>query len=386
MVEQARDLCATETGREAVIDVLRHINSGKSPFRGGRQLVKLLQVALTTAEPVEGDEVTQRLRDGIDYAEGRAFKQDMEDRYPLFRKKRSDIDLEFVVRSLEASIEYWIGVGGKFLAETPSATGAELLAHVQGFRQELPFMDAPEDRPGRYRLVRGRAETAEWIKAVLADRVDIEDVDAAGRRIAMSPDALAVLASDETGKVLLQAAELKRRQEGLAELRAVVEDPRSSEPEIHKVLEGQLWIFGGRYVGKARRRRFVEGDEVDIPLVRPDGSLCVIELKKAKVPVVTRYRNSWVVSAEVDKAISQASNYLVGLDENRQQILADHTVDTRRANAIVLIGHPEFEPKVTETTINEVFRIRTAESSRVEVLTYKELLDAAERSLEPVTR
>ncbi len=386
MVEQALDLCTTDAAREAVRDVIRHVNSGKSRFRGGRRLVDLLQVALATTEPIEGDEVTRRLRDAIEYAEGRAYKQDMDDRYPLFENKRSDNSLEYVYRTMDASVRYWLEISQKFLAEHPSASGADLFSHMQELQRELPFMDAPEDRPGRYRLVRGRAESAEWIRTVLAGRVDIENVDEASRRIATSPDALAVLASDDTGKVLLQAMELKRRREGLAELRAVVEAPGSSEAEIHKALEEQLWIFGGRYVGKAERRRFVEGDEVDIPLLRPDGSLCVVELKRADVPVVTEYRDSWVVNAQVHKAISQASNYLVNLDENRHRILADEAVDTRRANAVVLIGHPKFEPKVTEKTINEVFRIRTADSGRIEVLTYKELLDAAERSLSTVRR
>ncbi|MFB7295580.1 hypothetical protein [Streptomyces rubiginosohelvolus] len=80
-------------------------------------------------------------------------------------------------------------------------------------------------------------------------------------------------------------------------------------------------------------------------------------------------------------AVGQAINYLVGLDENREKIRRELGIETRRASAVVLIGHPEVQPDVPEQDINEALRTFNSHMSRVEVLTYKELIDNAERSL-----
>jgi hypothetical protein len=167
-------------------------------------------------------------------------------------------------------------------------------------------------------------------------------------------------------------------------LRTVVEDPRAAEADLQRALEGQHWIFGGRFVGEAAQRRLVPGDEVDIPLIRGDGALHVVELKRAmgfRTPLVKRYRNAWVPGGAVNDALAQAINYLTGLDENRERIRADLGIETRRAGALVLVGHPALHPDVPEEEINEALRTFNSHITRVEVLTYKELLDNAERSL-----
>lgn len=339
-----------------------------------------MEAALALADPRESEEVLRRLRDSIAYASDRQLKPEMERRYPYFPEARDDTP-ETLHKLLTASSTWWTEQATAFVAHNTTASASDLLEHLKTTAADLPFMDAPEDRPGRYRVLRGRAELAEWIKVMITERIDVEDLDQAARRITLHPDALAALAADESGNAILRAAEAKRRNDGLKYLRSIVENHESSEFDIHRALEEHLWIFGGQYVGKADRRRFVAGQEVDIPLLRPDGSLCVVELKKANTQVVTHYGKAPVVTANVHRAIGQASNYLVGLDENRHDILTDHFVDTRRANAMVLIGHPKFEPRATEAEINEVLRIQNGHLNRIEVLTYKELLDAAERSL-----
>lgn len=383
MLEQARDACTDSDARDSIVDALDHMNSGKSGRRGGKLLVELMQAALNLAERTEDESVLQRLRDGIDYAEGRKNKLDMDDRYPRSRDRRSDINLDFLANVLQSTLDYSRRICEEFLSKHPTATGDEVVSHLRALESDVPFMDAPEDRPGRYRLVRGRAESAAWLSAVLADRIDIEDVDRAARKIVTNPAALAALVADEDGEVILQAMELKRRHAGLAKLRTVVEDPKSSEHDIHRTLREQLWIFGGRFVGEAGHRRLVPGDELDIPLLRPDGTLCVVELKRSQAQVVKQHLGAWVVTDKVHLGIGQALNYLCGLDENRDRISTEFAIDTRRANAVVLIGHPKFQPEVSEQAINETLRIQNAHLSRIEVLTYKELLDAAERSLSP---
>ncbi|MEU1185558.1 Shedu anti-phage system protein SduA domain-containing protein [Streptomyces sp. NPDC005820] len=181
--------------------------------------------------------------------------------------------------------------------------------------------------------------------------------------------------------MLLQHAQ---RRAGLAALRKVVENPEALERDLQQALQGQFWIFGGEYAGEAARRRLVPGDEVDIPLIRGDGSVTIVEIKRAMAlpgPLVKRYRNGWIPSAQIHDAVGQALNYLVRLDEQRLTILNQFGLETRWARALVLVGHPAAQPGVPEGAINEVLRTANTHLSRIDVLTYKELLDNAERSL-----
>lgn len=174
---------------------------------------------------------------------------------------------------------------------------------------------------------------------------------------------------------------MQRRSASLRGLRELIENETTTELTLQRALTGMHWIFGGRVIGEAEQRRLVPGDEVDIPLIRGDGSFQVVELKKATgVKLVKEHRGSWVPRREVHDAVGQVINYLVGLDENRERIRDEFGVDTRRASALVLIGHPSSQPEVSERKINEALRIHTSHLNRVEVLTYKELLDSAERA------
>ena len=156
------------------------------------------------------------------------------------------------------------------------------------------------------------------------------------------------------------------------------------------------WIFGGRYVREARRKELVAGDRMDIPLLRPDGSLHVVELKGARIPtLVEQYRGTQdrqevageleevplIVGPEVNRAVGQAMNYLTCLDEQRDHILNRTKIDVRRASATVLIGHPDFVTHYTRPEIDGTMRIYNSHLARAEVRHYAELIESAEEAL-----
>ncbi|WP_262412274.1 DUF4263 domain-containing protein [Streptomyces fungicidicus] len=175
---------------------------------------------------------------------------------------------------------------------------------------------------------------------------------------------------DEDGQTVLRAAEMQRRSASLRRLREMIEDDTTTEPALQRALTGMHWIFGGRVISQAEQRRLVPGDEVDIPLIRGDGSFQVVELKRdAGAKLVKEHRGSWVPRRQVHDAVGQAINYLVGLDESRERLLEEFGVDTRRASALVLVGHPCSQPEVSERENNEALRIHTSHLNRVEVLT-----------------
>ncbi|RIV34556.1 Shedu anti-phage system protein SduA domain-containing protein [Micromonospora radicis] len=386
-LKQIDDIASREEVKAAVNAVIAHLNSGSRNRRGGRALLTLLGDARYEAATADEWQVVRLLQDSIDYAEGRITKHEFEERYRLFQdgNVRAGGLLKLTANVLSSACELAAREGRMYVEANPDASVQEVLAKIQSLGEDARLMVAPEDTPGRYRIIRGSAETALWLERVLrGGRVDVEDAHDVASSLAVSPEAMAVLAADTEGKLLFRAAELQERAQGLKLLRGVIEDPQASEHDLQRSLQGQPWIFGGRFVGEAAHRRLVPGDEVDIPLVRGDGALHVVELKlsmRLGGVLVKRHRNAWVPTSLVHDAVGQAVNYLVGLDENRERIRREFGIETRRASAVVLIGHPALQPDVPEEEINETLRTFNTHLNRVEVLTYKELVDSAERSL-----
>lgn len=386
-LEQVNDHAVEPRVKEWTRRALAHMASGKNgKRRGGAELIALLEEARQRAADYDEWHVVRLLQDSIDYAQGRILQPVLEEQYRLFQDgSRKESRREDISVMLSAGLRYAAGTGKRYLAEHPSATSQELLRYIESIEQDAQFLEAPEDKPGRYRIPRGQAEWAIWIERVLRNRIDIEDPREEARRLAMSSKALEALAADSDGQTLLKAVELQKRTVGLAALRRVIEDPRATEHHIQNAIAGNHWIFGGEYVRDEKAyRRLVKGDEYDIPLVRADGSLQIVELKLAMGltgPLVKKHRGAWAAAAPVNDAVSQAISYLVGLDENRVKILEEIGIETRRASAIVLIGHPAAQPEVPEEAIYETIRTLNTHLARVEVLTYKELVDNADRSI-----
>lgn len=89
------------------------------------------------------------------------------------------------------------------------------------------------------------------------------------------------------------------------------------------------------------------------------------------------------MGSEVHHAVTQATNYLRSLDENRSSIFAELKIDCRRAFATVIIGHPKFAAhRYTPEEVSAAFRTYNSHLSRIEVINYKELIDSATRALE----
>ncbi|WP_436787937.1 Shedu anti-phage system protein SduA domain-containing protein [Yinghuangia sp. YIM S10712] len=385
-LEIVRKEADQEDVKAAVDAVFDHMgNGGRRNRRGGKELVRLLEDVRARAATCGEWQVVRLVQDSLDYAEGRILKPDFEERYRLFQDgERNEHHRELVAGVQSIIFEHVAEAGRKFLLDTPDAGAEEVLAYISSLSEEMKYLDAPSDRPGRYRVLRGRAEMAVWLQRALAERTDIESPSEAARRIVTSPEALTLLAADSEGQLLFRAAELQRRSAGLSELRRTAEDTHASELDLQRALTGQCWIFGGRFVEEFGHRRLVDGDEFDIPLVRGDGALHIVELKRAmgmRAPLIKSHRGAWVPASAVHEAVGQAMNYLVGLDENRHCIRDDFGIETRRASALVLIGHPGLHPQVPENEINEALRTFNTHLSRVEVMTYKELIDNAQRSL-----
>ncbi|AUI59459.1 Shedu anti-phage system protein SduA domain-containing protein [Amycolatopsis sp. BJA-103] len=367
--EQASDDEVAQT----IMDTLEYIGT-TSPYRGGRQLLNLLQFARRTARDRNADHTAQGLSDALDYSSGKMLEEDLNRKYPLYSGSGQD-DKQMLERTMSGANALAAQEITDYLKENPGASGEEVRDYfTQQGRRALRFARAR--RQGHYGAFRIRSDISAWIVDVLADRVDYVHHFNGNRP---SLDDLLALPDIDT---ILTVAQITRRRHQLAELRQIVENRYSSEENIQKALSGSWWIFGGKFIGELTRRRLTIGMEADIPLLRPDGVLHVVELKKANVEIVKRYRSGHVPTSPVHNAVGQAANYLRQFDEERSEIAERLGVETRRSFATVVIGHPMFQPDIEAWQINDALRTYGSHLSRIDILTYAELLDSAERSLD----
>lgn len=343
-------------------------------YRRGRPLVDHLDAAARAARQLGDHRITNRLGDFAEYAAGELPLTILESRYVPGTK---EADAEFMRLLLGHGLNRSTDIIGEFLKDRPDASAQEVHQWLIQVSKAMEKWTIGIDRQGGVTLSRGLADRLTWLsrlELVLNDQVD---------NALLSPETAAHVAAMPGAELIARVVQWHKRKEALDRLRTVVEDPLSTEADIHVELKQQTWIFGGRFVAEIARRRLTTVDELDIPLLRGDGSLHVVELKRAVVPkLVETLRSHCTVGKEVLLAVSQAANYLRSLDENRAAILADHGIECRRASATVLIGHPKFiEKDFSATEIAAAMRTYNGVLTRIEVITYQELLDSAERTL-----
>ncbi|WP_192580999.1 Shedu anti-phage system protein SduA domain-containing protein [Micromonospora noduli] len=199
----------------------------------------------------------------------------------------------------------------------------------------------------------------------------------------MDPAAADAFAETDAAALLADLLERRVRWAAIAELRDLIDDPRSRENAIQRVLERNTWMFGGFYIGKAARRKLTLREQLDIPLIRADGSLHGVELKTARIEdLVVEHRNRLIVGPLVNEAVGQVINYLDRLDQQQAVIQSDLKVDCRRAAMTVVIGHPRYVTcGASAAEVAETIRTYNTHLTRVQVMTYKDLIDSAERAL-----
>ena len=236
---------------------------------------------------------------------------------------------------------------------------------------------------GHYRLVDIDGDLGELVEVVANAEISTQRVIALLEHISIEPDLVTALATSDVASTVVRAAEIERRRADLERLRLTIADDNATEHDIHRLLKGQSWIFGGRYVGEAVRRQLTTKSTLDIPLIRGDGSLHVVELKQAVIArLVEQHRPAgMVVGSDVNRAVGQVQNYLRDLDENRSTILTEHGIDCRRSSGTALIGNSQQVAGVPQAQVWETLRTYNSFLSRVNVMTYDELLLSAERAL-----
>lgn len=256
----------------------------------------------------------------------------------------------------------------------------------------LAFLHSNVARSGRYQVVDREAPEAALMALLGTANIDAQQVVEALTAHADVQRIIALLAgSSDRGLSAAQSAVLSQRRALVRKLRNLTDNPAATETDVQALIGNAHWIFGGRYVGVATRRNLTMLDQHDIPLLRSDGTLHVVELKGPSIEkLIVRHRNHWIVGQAVHEAAAQATNYLRDLDEQglmAASVFANELgqqYDMSRCFATVVIGHPDHhrpagaERKVVARTLRQY----SASLSRVEVISYDQLVESAERALD----
>jgi hypothetical protein len=365
LLDKIIELGLSDHVRNLVEDGRRHMGD-RSPYRGGTTLTGLLRQAIAAARAEDAGDTAERLEDALSYCMNVMLGPDLEIKYQLLSRARERHGR--LLRSTLVNAAMWFAdEAHTFRKDNPQASVDDLMTFLEGLRN-IEVRERP-GAPGTYTALRGPRETQAWLDETFRDRLHYQ------------PDSGDTPLADASVEELADAVLLRARRRALDDLRAVVLNRHSSEQDLQRELEKNLWVFGGTYLAKHGPRRISSGIELDLTLLRPDGTVHVVELKRAAVPVLTHQRGRYVPTNEVHRAMTQTINYLVTLDEDRATLSAQG-IDVRRASASVVVGHPDFEHGASEAEVDEALRVYNSHLSRVEVVTYKQLIDRAARSLD----
>ncbi|MFD8464392.1 Shedu anti-phage system protein SduA domain-containing protein [Streptomyces cyaneofuscatus] len=375
MVEEARKLTEQMSVQERIDSVLRIMGDGFGGTYGkGRPLVDALEDVAQESLLCGDFALAQRFQRFAGYAGGKLYLDTLENYYDEKARQRSE---EYMRRMVSLGVERAVAVLDTLCAENPGASAADAHALFRGIARSTEHLSVGGGEGGIQLPAKYLKHLQQFGHMELILRNLPRPASAEAAR--MMSD---VLAETDAG-ALAQLIELRARRAGLASLRAVVDRSDSSEGALHACLKNQEWIFGGAYMAELARRQYTPDTILDIPLLRGDGSLHVVELKRANIEkLIIRRSGHLMLGAPAHQAVSQAQNYLRTLDENRQSILARHGVDARRASATVVIGHPQYvSENITPHEVDETLRTYNTHMARIEVITYETLLKSAERML-----
>jgi Domain of unknown function (DUF4263) len=163
------------------------------------------------------------------------------------------------------------------------------------------------------------------------------------------------------------------------EMRRLIESPHTAEPELQRHLERNPWMFGSEYSELLPRKAWTRDDRLDYMLRRTiDGYLEIVEIKTAFPEALflrDQSHDSYYLSSKLSPVIGQVIRYIEEVERNRDSILAKDRADTLKIRALAIVGRDgNVEHQAALRNFN-------AHVSRIEIITFDQLLRLAERVL-----
>lgn len=218
----------------------------------------------------------------------------------------------------------------------------------------------------------GDQDTAEALQRLFdgdeAVGLDVEKITSA---MSLNEDLLTAVLDGDQGRTLMRLKEHDRRSDVLDELQKLIDDPETLEKDFQDLLQDNPWVFGGEVARSHTLRNISTQDQIDIPIIRGDGSMVIVELKRAKAAQIKKTDHEYpVLSDGVHTAVQQAERYLYVLDKKVNELQMEQRFDARRATSLVVIGVWPDLKDLEKDRFEESFRIYNSHLARVQVITY----------------
>ena len=117
---------------------------------------------------------------------------------------------------------------------------------------------------------------------------------------------------------------------------------------------------------------------VDLVLLGIDGALHIVVVGPANVPdlVVVRDDGSYAVGDAVQTKVVEAVNHLLNVDKSEAIRNEFKGIQTRRAFATVVIGHPRYATTLTGSHLRDTLRTYSSYLTGIQIMTYDQLVDS----------
>lgn len=178
------------------------------------------------------------------------------------------------------------------------------------------------------------------------------------------------------------ALNLVTYKNAVIQLKSLVESEEDiREATFQSLLAEHPWMFGSEYSELLDRRRWTRDEQQDFVVRRTtDGYIELIEIKTTlgNRPLFRHdeSHNSYYPGVELSKVVGQVQKYIERLEADRNSILANDGEDTSKIRAKIIIGRDG------ELTQQQALRRFNGHLHRIEVLTFDQLLNMAQRVLD----
>lgn len=183
--------------------------------------------------------------------------------------------------------------------------------------------------------------------------------------------------SEQTLRHIAAASRLVQYKGALAELKRLVNDPRTSEPQFQKHLEENPWLFGSEYSELLPRRSWTRDEQLDYMLRRTaDNYLEIVEIKTAFAEplfVHDTSRDLYYPSAKLSPVIGQVMRYIEEVERSRDHILIKDEADTLKIRARAIVGRDHSAEQ------QAALRNLNAHLHRIEIITFDQLVRIGDR-------
>ena len=293
--------------------------------------------------------------------------------------------------------KYSVTIEREHVSEAPQSISLEASDKEESITRLHEFLaGAPQiDTAGEYKVVvDGGNPVGELLDSISTTTLDEDSISKVVTLFANSENVkqLAQLGSDLHAPTKSLAAALNHTrmsqvldnfrclvEQGCGECDGCVNGRECHEHTYQKFLEANFWIFGSEYSVLIPNRNFIKNRQVDFPLRRTvDGYLEVIEIKRP-TDYLFAYKDGEIVgeSSVVSKARHQVSEYLSNIDIKQNDILVEDEIAVEKVRGKIIVGRHDGDAER-----KKALRRLNAQLTRVEVITYDQLIATAQRMLD----